>query len=401
MEQTSVVSLFTPEFLDAARKEMAPKATDAQWVLFAQSCIQRNLVPGRHVIFGLRKVNTFNKELQQWVDEEKVAFITTIEAMTLIAERTEKYDGQRAAVWYYNTDTSTPGNEHGNIFINSKIPLGRICHAASVELLRKDWKEPIFGVARYDACVQRKKPKQGQTIGDPNSVWDKRGEEMTAKCARADAFRKGFPEEIGGLYIKEEMPEDTVQAVEHAPEPVTAVQPPAPLVVPAVNNLPASPNFVPAAPENRVAVVTDWAATGAHDAACNKVEQPTFQTIGGAEKLSASFFESPSPVFTPVLAQPTAAPAPVVAVPPTTPAEISPLPDPTKYKLLTTRITKIVRDVLQKAGIKDASDIMKAYLFRTTGTTDLKQITTVQWESILKQLESASNAPTVLKIIKS
>src|ERR1700674_4258701 len=140
---------FTEAFEKACRKEYASSATDDQWILFWESCKARNLIPGKHVVFRLQKTSVFSAALQEWVKEDRVVLITTVEAMTLIADRTGKYDGQRPVVWHY----AIP--EQDGKFIESKIPLGRICHAASVEILRKDWKEPMMGTARYDACVQK------------------------------------------------------------------------------------------------------------------------------------------------------------------------------------------------------------------------------------------------------
>jgi phage recombination protein Bet len=177
------------------RQEYAPKATDEQWKFFWTYCQQRNLIPGKHCIFRVQLSNELDPATQQWIKKPHVIVITTLEAMTLLADRTGKYDGQGPAVFYYS-------NPSGEGLINSEIPLGRICHAASVDVYRKDLSKPARGVARYDASVQLNAKKV------PNAVWEKRGEEMTAKCARAAAFRIAFPEEVGSLYIAEEVQEE-------------------------------------------------------------------------------------------------------------------------------------------------------------------------------------------------
>jgi phage recombination protein Bet len=188
-------AVFGDDFEKFYRQEYAPKATDAQWKFFWEYCKTRDLIPGRHCIFRIQMSNEMDQATQQWKKVPHVIIITTLEAMTLLADRTGKYDGQGPAIWYY------PSPE-GTGLIESQIPLGKICHAASVEVFRKDLTKPARGVARYDACVQLNAKKV------PNSVWEKRGEEMTAKCARADAFRIAFPEEVGKLYIAEEVAPD-------------------------------------------------------------------------------------------------------------------------------------------------------------------------------------------------
>lgn len=75
------------------------------------------------------------------------------------------------------------------------------------------------------------------------------------------------------------------------------------------------------------------------------------------------------------------------------------LPDPTQFRALTGRLAKIVRDVLQKHGIKDANAIILAYVAKTAGTPDLKKVTIAQWEQMLKALEGQTHQ-AVLKIVK-
>lgn len=452
MSEQQAVTL-TPEFLSAARLEMAPKATDAQWLYFVETCKQRNLIPGRHVIFQTRKVSTFSKTAQDWVDEEKVVFITSIDAFRLIAERTGKYKGHKPFLFYY-------GDGEGNPTVISKIPLGKIPHAASVEILRKDFDEPMFAFARYDACVQRKKAKGSQTVGDPNQVWDKRGEEQLAKCAEVAGLRAAFPEETGNLYLAEEMPADeNVQEavlVQNRPTETKApVEPPKPLVVPQVNSAPPPPEaqpvhvqtspipevaqasafpkelIPPSEPVAKLAVeasmgsffepelpamplateplpnVPSAAASASPSSTVASAEVPSsvpFTTATTSADPAAStgpatvyhaFTEKPSEA--PKDEKPASTPAPSSTL---TPAPETGIPDPTQYRALTGRISKIVRDVLQKNGVKDANAIILAFITKTTGQTDLKKVTTAQWDTMLKALEGAGNHQAVLKIVK-
>ena len=51
--------------------------------------------------------------------------------------------------------------------------------------------------ARMDEFAQRNAP--------PGSAWASKPEVMLTKCAAANAYRMGFPEVLGGLYIPEEV----------------------------------------------------------------------------------------------------------------------------------------------------------------------------------------------------
>src|SRR5208337_4764480 len=154
--------------------------------------------------------------------------ITTINALRLIAERTGHYDGHGPFIYYY-------GQESGDLK-ESKIPLGKVPHAVSVEGFRKDWKHPLFATARYDAYVQLK-DDGGKKV--PTLMWSSRGEEQLAKCAEAQMLRTVAPEECAGLLIDEELGNGVIDKEDVTS--VTSVVLPQPIIAPPVNQAPAPP----------------------------------------------------------------------------------------------------------------------------------------------------------------
>jgi hypothetical protein len=84
--------------------------------------------------------------------------------------------------------------EWRDVWLAAKPPL-----AAKVGVLRHDFKEPVWGVAKFDSFCQRNKD------GSLAAMWAKMADLMIAKCAEAQALRKAFPQDLSGLYTPDEM----------------------------------------------------------------------------------------------------------------------------------------------------------------------------------------------------
>jgi len=172
-----------------------------------------------------------------------MAVQVSIDGFRLIAERSGKYAGQLGPYW---CDTDGVWRE---VWLDSKTPA-----AAKVGVIRSDFKEPLWAVARFDAYAQRKKD------GGLTQMWAKMPDIMLAKCAESLALRKAFPQELSGLYTSEEMGQAVIEGkiIEEHEEP-KPTQKPAPRTIETVN---AAVGFEPAPkleqPTMVDAVYPDW-----------------------------------------------------------------------------------------------------------------------------------------------
>lgn len=155
--------------LEIIRQQIAPNCTPSELALFAQVCAKTGLDPFARQVYAIKRGN-------------KMSIQTSIDGFRLIAERTGVYAGQLGPYWCGDD------GKWVEVWLNDQPPA-----AAKVAVLRKDWNEPLWAVARFSSYTQ----SQG--------LWHKMPDLMIAKVAESLALRRAFPAEMSGLYTAEEM----------------------------------------------------------------------------------------------------------------------------------------------------------------------------------------------------
>jgi phage recombination protein Bet len=214
---------FTPEYLKSLRAEYASQATESQFRLWIEECKIRGLMPQRDVVLQIRGVSEYDSETRQKVFRKRAIYITTIQALRRLAERTGKYAGQLPSKWVYLDENGQPGIESDvPLPENKDSAIPKRPWAAKASVLRTGFSNPVTVPARFEAYAQYFTKDNRQQL---NSTWANRGPEQLEKCAEALALRKAFPEELGGLYLQEELgSEEVVQAAVQQETPETATE---------------------------------------------------------------------------------------------------------------------------------------------------------------------------------
>lgn len=157
------------------RTVMTPDVTDEELKLFLYTAKVRGLDPLLRQIYGIKR-------------KGKLTIQVGIDGFRLIADRTERYAGNDEPVWH---------GDAGEKF------------AAPARASATVWK--IVGQSRVSFTATARWEEYYPGEGGDGFMWRKMPFLMLAKCAEAQALRKAFPQQLGGLYVDEEMHQSDVE----------------------------------------------------------------------------------------------------------------------------------------------------------------------------------------------
>jgi phage recombination protein Bet len=177
-------------------------------------------------------LDPFRKHVYLWKQkdngEDKWQIVTGIDGLRVIASRNSLYRGQSEPTWEYvldeNGKPATFRAEHSKYggIAGKRMPLSctvvvyrAIGTLAARGIEQRDLWLPFYGIARFDEFVKK---RDGKIHGN----WENQPEHQLRIRAEAMALRMAFPEDVGGIYLEDELADRDGQTLQQPAPTATA-----------------------------------------------------------------------------------------------------------------------------------------------------------------------------------
>lgn len=214
IRQTNGLRDYSPEQMALIRRTVAADTTPDEFNLFMEVCRRVGLDPFRKQIHCV----VYNKDDEK---KRKVTFITAIDGMRAVAARGRDYrpDDEEPA---FEIDEARKGPSNPAGLVKATVrayklaPNGEwhrvvgVAYWSEFAPMKQDAEGGYDWVDTGEVWQDSGKPKKrkvprGEVTEVPSGKWGEMPMLMLAKCAEAQALRKGWPEDLSGIYSPEEM----------------------------------------------------------------------------------------------------------------------------------------------------------------------------------------------------
>jgi phage recombination protein Bet len=187
------IQVFTSEERALIASQIAPGFSDSEVALFVAIAQKSGLDPfgPEPEIWAVPR----NQKQPNGQYIKKMVIQVSMAGLRKRAQNTGLYGGQLGPYW------CNEKGEWSDIWLGSGNPT-----AAKVGVIRLDWKEPLWAIAKWSSYAQYRDSK-------PDRMWGTAGDLMIALAAERLALRKAFPHETRSMSVVGETTQET-QAVE-------------------------------------------------------------------------------------------------------------------------------------------------------------------------------------------
>lgn len=190
---------YSPQQLSLIRRTVAADTTSDEFDMFVEVCRRVGLDPFRKQIYCL----VYNKDK---ADKRKVAFITGIDGFRAVAQRNGDYrpDDEEPGI-VMDAERADPATNPLGIVKAVVRAYKRCSDGWHAVIGTAYWEEfaPLQEEWAYNEQEGKRRPTGKFELAAGN--WRKMPRVMIAKCAEAQALRRGWPEDLSGIYSPEEM----------------------------------------------------------------------------------------------------------------------------------------------------------------------------------------------------
>jgi phage recombination protein Bet len=168
---------------------------------FIRICQRTKLDPFTRQIYATRRYQNVRDENGEKKKVPTLVAVTGIMGLCALAERTHDYDG-------CETTWSAKDGEWKGEWLADEVP-----EAAKCIVYHKHRKFPEVGIARWGSYAGQAWNNQTKQW-EITEFWSRMPDYMLAKCAKAQALRGAFPDQLSNVYIREEL-ESNITEAEH------------------------------------------------------------------------------------------------------------------------------------------------------------------------------------------
>lgn len=177
--------IWNQEQIKLIKSQISTRITDAELVLFSQVCKRTGLDPFIGQIYAIHRASRDSDGQYCY----KMTIQTGIDGLRLVADRTRIYAGSDRALF----DEGLTAYQH----LKQRGGTPEVAEVTVYKMIGGQ-RCPFVGTAIWNEFVQKDK------YGNPQGKWGLSPYNQLAKCAEAQALRKAFPNETGGLLLGED-----------------------------------------------------------------------------------------------------------------------------------------------------------------------------------------------------